>query len=1577
LTNGVTATTQSASDNSTKVATTAYTDTAISNLVNSAPSTLDTLKELSDALGSDPNFATTVTNSIATKLPLAGGTLTGNLTISNTVPHIDLNDTDNENDYRIRNSNGTFQLLDLDQAGGTVFFQRETNADVTVTGNFNVTNGVDVTGNITVTGTVDGRDLATDGTKLDGIESNATADQTASEIVALVADQTIAPSIIDMEDNEEIRLGTSDDLIISHDGSNSKIADGGTGDLILFSNKLQVVNSAGSESMIIANQNAAVELYYDNSKKLETVSGGAKITGTATATGSLIVGSGNDLQFTRSSGNTEIQNYNGTLLFGNASSNLNNVFIRGRADENSIICIPDGSVELYYDNSKKLETRSNGINVTGRIFCDGALANNRGLIFNDNIKISLGSSNDLEILHDGTNSNIHNQTNSLYIRSADTRITNGGVTEHMAKFFENGAVELFYDNSKKLETTSSGIKVTGDTSTGTIIQGAFSLRDTSSSSDRIKWHPNSPYALRWATNFKATFGTSDELQIYHDGSNSFIKNSTGTLNIQGDTLRLTDSGLAHVYVKGVSGGATELYYDNSKKLQTNANGVHFSAAHTFMDDNYRARFGNSDDLQIYHDGSNSHVTSGTGQFFLSSSNSNIWLRGTETGLLNTDGSEYMIRATSNGSVKLFHDNSKKFETTSGGISITGDITGTGHLDLGDDARLKMGASDDLEIFHSGGNSFIANSTGYLLVNSEAGDNVIRSSNDVYLQPAGGEFGVKAIANGSTELYYDNSKKLYTTSTGAYIENRLDIGGANNGWSYPKPLNVQGSSGSILALRNWDTTTYAADTNTSIDFSLRTGNTGNQSGSCEIRAFKENGTNGNNARGLSFYTGANGGQPQKRLNITSDGNVQIPADNKYLQLGASQDLNLYHDGSHSYITNATGALHIHGKSGENSIIAVPDGAVELYYDNSKKLETNSTGIHIFGNTGHADGAADLYGSGNDLSIFHDGSNSKIVDSGTGSLIIQTSNFNLDNAGGTENILTATENGAVELYYDNSKKLETDTNGVAVTGRLSTTTNISSGSYLFATTKVYSDEFVSATQSNSHSVSIKARNAVGNEVNLIVGTIGGSVDLYHNSSKKLETTSGGVQFSGTEVKGPDNCKFVAGTSGDADFFHDGSNTFLRNQTGDLCIRSNNNILFQPYSADELFAKFIDDGAVELYYDNSKKFETTSTGANVTGALSTTSLSATGGITGTGGNFILGDNDKIKLGASQDIQIYHDGTHSYIENATGGLYIKVGNGEFLSRNGTEVLAKFIENGAVELYYDNSKKAETDSFGFEVIGELRVGSTTHSHTHFNYQDGGNNYITQGNSSQTFFRNASGTVRTQIQTDGHWRWKDGIKAEFGDSDDLQIYHNGSNSFIQDQGTGNLYIDFGTSINLRKYEGGGVAMETVLKGTVDGAVELYHDNSKKLETSSVGVSITDGELRIGDASNGNDALIRLGATGTNTDTHGVMFYDKSDNSMSFVVAGESHGSAGFMIKNGGDVRAASVKPHANNTYDLGSSSLRWANIFTSDLSMSNEGSSNDVDGTWGSYTIQEGAEDLFLINKRSGKKYKFNLTEVS
>ena len=69
-------------------------------------------------------------------------------------------------------------------------------------------------------------------------------------------------------------------------------------------------------------------------------------------------------------------------------------------------------------------------------------------------------------------------------------------------------------------------------------------------------------------------------------------------------------------------------------------------------------------------------------------------------------------------------------------------------------------------------------------------------------------------------------------------------------------------------------------------------------------------------------------------------------------------------------------------------------------------------------------------------------------------------------------------------------------------------------------------------------------------------------------------------------------------------------------------------------------------------------------------------------------------------------------------------------------------------------------------------------------------------------------------------------------------------------------------------------------------------------------------------------------------------------------------------------------PEVNNTYDLGTSSLRWRVIYTNDLELSNKGSQNSVDGTWGDWTLQEGDNDIFMINNRTGKKFKINLTEV-
>ena len=122
-----------------------------------------------------------------------------------------------------------------------------------------------------------------------------------------------------------------------------------------------------------------------------------------------------------------------------------------------------------------------------------------------------------------------------------------------------------------------------------------------------------------------------------------------------------------------------------------------------------------------------------------------------------------------------------------------------------------------------------------------------------------------------------------------------------------------------------------------------------------------------------------------------------------------------------------------------------------------------------------------------------------------------------------------------------------------------------------------------------------------------------------------------------------------------------------------------------------------------------------------------------------------------------------------------------------------------------------------------------------------------------------------------------------------------------------------------------------------------------ITNTSTGVSASDG--------------IQIGYDGTNT----AVFKNNEPTDLVFYA-----GSQNFRITSSGH-----VLPDTNNTQDLGSSSKRWRNIYTTDLQLSNKGKTNDVDNTWGDYTIQEGENDLYLINNRNGKKYKFNLTEVS
>ena len=131
-------------------------------------------------------------------------------------------------------------------------------------------------------------------------------------------------------------------------------------------------------------------------------------------------------------------------------------------------------------------------------------------------------------------------------------------------------------------------------------------------------------------------------------------------------------------------------------------------------DNEKIRLGTGNDLELYHDGTQSQITeSGTGLLYI---NSNA------TVIRNSAGNENQITAEANGSVGLYYDNKKSLETRTDGVSIKNDNTETfrftGHILSGvsDSAKLYLGSSDDLQIYHDGSNSFIKDAgTGALWV----------------------------------------------------------------------------------------------------------------------------------------------------------------------------------------------------------------------------------------------------------------------------------------------------------------------------------------------------------------------------------------------------------------------------------------------------------------------------------------------------------------------------------------------------------------------------------------------------------------------------------------------------------------------------------------------------------------------------------------------------------------------------------------------------------------------------------------------------------------------------------------------
>ena len=316
---------------------------------------------------------------------------------------------------------------------------------------------------------------------------------------------------VDLADNEQIRLGTGNDLQIYHDGTNSFIKDTAGASFNILATESIAIKTNNTEFAIACNKNGSVELYYDNSgPKLATTSTGVNLGGgtcTFNDNGKLALGTGSDLQIYHDGSHARFYNTTGDIIIRNNG-------------KNALKSIPDAAIELYHNSGKKFETTAYGAKTSGeleidsghlrgdstnglRLFSDSTattgitLSTEDDLIpqtnnaqdlghsslryrdifvandidISDNGKVKLGDGDDLQIYHDGTVNRIRSDVLTI-IEKTDS--------EDIATFNPDGGVALFYDGSQRFETESNGATLTG---ARLKVQNSgntdFNIRDTS------------------------------------------------------------------------------------------------------------------------------------------------------------------------------------------------------------------------------------------------------------------------------------------------------------------------------------------------------------------------------------------------------------------------------------------------------------------------------------------------------------------------------------------------------------------------------------------------------------------------------------------------------------------------------------------------------------------------------------------------------------------------------------------------------------------------------------------------------------------------------------------------------------------------------------------------------------------------------------------------------------------------------------------------------------------------------------------------------------------------------------------
>jgi len=636
---------------------------------------------------------------------------------------------------------------------------------------------------------------------------------------------------------------------------------------------------------------------------------------------------------------------------------------------------------------------------------------------------------------------------------------------------------------------------------------------------------------RVGDNVKIEIGNSADLTIFHDG-NSIIRNTVGDLYIDNyaddkDIIFRSDDGsgsqTAYITINGTTG--ENVFYKN-----------------VALRDGVKATFGNGNDLQIYHDGSNSYISDvGTGE---------LLIRSNLVAIQNASGTENMAKFDDDAGVKLFYDDSQKFETTSAGVTVSGDVTiNNSSGDFGAEAILKgttstgtpkseiafkRGTSGDgatmvLRTSNSSGTiqdaltldtSRNANFAGNVAVKDGvnfygANDTAASSENSNYVASFGKSTSGSAkfagnitVGSGTSTFSGDVTissasapilRLTNTTSSQSWIQ----YVGSNDDFiirdetDARSPLIINGSGDStfagsatirksslggstpmadgtlVLGAGTTDYFSFRLDSGADLYFDKSYGGV-----AANVFSIDRSSTNGNitfagdvGLGGTGLYTASHS------LNIDGTG-LAIKNDtngssnnwstikntdtgsnsNLVFNSGLGTALTLNHNKSATFsgtvlidgVSNYTG-LEVKGTGSSRPAVNLSNattgilGQVYATENSDLVLATTTSGTTALtldssqnatfaGDVGLADDKKLTFGAGPDFEISHNGTTNqnKITSLLGRQLLINTNSFVLNNAGDTENILTAAADGSVNLFYNGSQHFRTVSAGVEVTG-----------------------------------------------------------------------------------------------------------------------------------------------------------------------------------------------------------------------------------------------------------------------------------------------------------------------------------------------------------------------------------------------------------------------------------------------------------------------------------------------------------------------------------------------------------------